>query len=111
MSQPIQIVVLGATGDLMRRKLLPALIHLSEERAFSLVGASRSERSDEAFRKQLGEGVPEADRQAFDALADRIFYQPSDVSDPDSFEMLADRLDELSDPEATGRPFSLSLVP
>lgn len=111
MSQPIQIVVLGATGDLMRRKLLPALIHLSEERTFSLVGTSRSERSDETFRKQLGEGVPEADRQAFDALAERIFYQPSDVSEPDSFEMLADRLDELSDPESTGRLFYLSLAP
>ncbi|MEA2194469.1 MAG: glucose-6-phosphate 1-dehydrogenase, partial [Solirubrobacteraceae bacterium] len=51
---PTALVIFGATGDLARRKLLPALYNLAHEGAlpehFNLVGVSRGELSDEAFR-------------------------------------------------------------
>lgn len=111
MSRPAQIVLFGATGDLMQRKLLPALMGLAEDREFSLIGVARGEMSDEGFRKKLAEDVPEEERPRFETLAERIYYQQGDVSDPDCFEPLAQKLDELSDPEETGRLFYLSLAP
>ncbi len=111
MSDPVQIVVLGATGDLMRRKLIPALTHLSQNHEFDVVGASRSERSDDAFRQQLAEALPQQDRRTFEALTDRIHYQSMDVSEDGSFEALRERLDGLSPGDRTGRLFYLALQP
>jgi glucose-6-phosphate 1-dehydrogenase len=111
MSHARQIVVLGATGDLMRRKLIPALTRLAQDHEFDLVGVARSEHADDAFRQQLAEALPEPDRKTFEALADRISYQPIDVRDGDSFQALRDRLDELSPGDRTGRLFYLALGP
>ena len=48
------LVIFGATGDLARRKLLPALYNLAHEGAlperFNLIGVSRRDQSDEEFR-------------------------------------------------------------
>src|SRR3712207_2836138 len=52
---PTTLVIFGATGDLARRKLLPALYNLAHEGAlpgrFNLIGVSRSELSDDEFRE------------------------------------------------------------
>ena len=53
--EPHLFVILGATGDLTRRKLLPALFHLRgygelEKQNTVIVGAAQPEMSDEAFR-------------------------------------------------------------
>ena len=54
MSSPAHIVIFGATGDLALRKLIPALLSLSAKNqpqgGFHLVGMSRAEKSDEAYR-------------------------------------------------------------
>ena len=54
---PCVIVIFGASGDLAKRKLLPALWALNEAQqlppGFSIVGCSRSDISHEAFREQL----------------------------------------------------------
>ncbi len=51
---PHVVVIFGATGDLARRKLLPAFFHLFVEdmlpERFAIVGAGRTEMTDEAFR-------------------------------------------------------------
>lgn len=111
MSHSTQIVVLGATGDLMRRKLIPALTRLSQDHDFDVVGLSRSERSDDAFRQQLAEALPEQDRESFERLAERVHYQSMDVRDRESFETLRDRLDGISPGDRTGRLFYLALGP
>ena len=65
---PTTLVIFGATGDLARRKLLPALYNLAHEGAlperFHLVGASRGELSDEDFREQAVESIREFSRRA-----------------------------------------------
>ena len=60
--EPHLFVILGATGDLTRRKLLPALFHLRtfgelEKRNTLIVGAAQPEMSEEAFRLWAYEGL------------------------------------------------------
>ena len=54
---PTALVIFGATGDLARRKLLPAVYNLAHDGAlperFELIGSSRSEMSDLEFRTMM----------------------------------------------------------
>jgi len=57
MSAPHQVVIFGASGDLTRRKLVPALARLDADArppsGFSVLGVSRRKLSDEEFRQRL----------------------------------------------------------
>jgi glucose-6-phosphate 1-dehydrogenase len=114
-TSPAQIVIFGASGDLTRRKLMPALARLADdgraESPFSVVGVSRSEKTDEVFRNELAAAMPDESQAAFASLAPRVHYQPGDVSSPDSLSKLSERLDALPGGAATGRLFYLSLSP
>lgn len=115
MAFPFQIVIFGASGDLTRRKLVPALASLAAEgrpeQGFQIVGVSRREKSDESFRAELRDALPEALRPAFDSFAARVHYQPGDVAEAADLETLAKRLDALPGGRETGRLFYLSLKP
>ena len=67
---PTSLVIFGATGDLSRRKLLPALYNLAHEGAlpehFELVGNARSDLSDDEFRTMATEAVREFSRRPAD---------------------------------------------
>src|SRR5579883_3677154 len=58
---PATMVIFGASGDLTRRKLVPALYNLALEHMlpsqFTVVGVSRTPESDEQFRQTMHEGV------------------------------------------------------
>src|SRR5215469_12348596 len=60
-ADPCALVVFGAAGDLTHRLLVPALYNLAADAllppAFSLVGVARGERSDDAFRAELADGL------------------------------------------------------
>jgi glucose-6-phosphate 1-dehydrogenase len=115
MTSPAQIVIFGASGDLTRRKLVPALARLAADgrakRPYSVVGVSRSDKTDELFRNELADAMPDAARSAFESIAPRVHYQPGDVGSPDSLAKLSKRLDALPGGNATGRLFYLSLAP
>ncbi len=115
MSHPSQIVIFGASGDLTRRKLVPALSRLAVNgRArdeFSVVGVARRSKSDEKFRRELRAALPDELRGDFDRLAPRVFYQPGDIGRPESVAALSDRLDALPGGREAGRLFYLSLNP
>jgi len=112
---PAQIVIFGASGDLTRRKLVPALARLAADgrakQPFSVLGVSRSQKTDERFREELASVMPEPSRGAFDSLAPRIHYLSGDVGNPDFLARLSERLDALPGGTATGRLFYLSLKP
>ena len=59
--EPINLVVFGATGDLMARKILPSLFYLYKEKAlpenFRVVGVSRRDISEEGFRERMREAA------------------------------------------------------
>ena len=61
------VVIFGASGDLTRRKLLPALYNLAWSRSlpggFAVVGVARRDKTDESFRAELKEAVAEFSRR------------------------------------------------
>ncbi len=60
-SDACAVVIFGASGDLTRRKLMPALYNLAASRllpgGFAVVGVARREKTDEAFRSEMREAV------------------------------------------------------
>lgn len=93
------LIIFGASGDLTKRKLIPALFDLYKQNLlpekFAVLGASRSALSDEEFRKRADEFIPDkAEREAFKKL---LFYQPVQNNEADDFIPLKERLEELSD--------------
>src|SRR5438046_3415146 len=80
---PTTLVIFGATGDLARRKLLPAIYNLAHEGAlperFNLIGVSRREQSDDEFRDFARESIKEfsrreADEKVLEGLLERLSY-------------------------------------
>ena len=119
---PSALVVFGATGDLARRKLFPAVYNLAHDgllpRGFRLIGSSRSALSDEEFRARVADAVRRFSSRAPDeptlaGLLEGFHFVPGH-SDEDSLHRgLARRLDEL-DAEANlpaNRLFYLSTAP
>ncbi|MBV9742463.1 MAG: glucose-6-phosphate dehydrogenase [Acidobacteriia bacterium] len=116
-------VIFGATGDLNRRKLMPALYRLAYDRrlpaGFSIVGVSRSPLSDDEFRRRMCEAIKEfSEDTEFDAdvwreFARGLFYVPGDVNDPDLFQRMKAKLDEIERTRRTGGNvlFYLSVQP
>lgn len=115
MVPPDQVVIFGASGDLTRRKLIPALCRLDADprppAGFSVLGVSRRPMTDEQFRAHLADGMPADLRSAFDALAPRIFYHAADTSEQSAMDALGERLDALPGGREAGRLFYLSLKP
>ncbi len=119
---PTALVIFGATGDLARRKLLPALYNLAHEGAlperFGLVGNARSEMSHEEFRQQAIESVREFSRrppddQVLAKLFEDVRYVAGSFDDDSVYEqlrMLLDELDEFAD-LPMNRCFYLSTAP
>src|SRR3981189_293329 len=119
--EPCIFVVFGASGDLTRRKLLPALFHLrqagllSEE--FAVVGVARRDLS-ETFIPDMkdgmvkGGGVAETDPR-LDSFLDRVTYFQTNFDDDDGFERLKHYLAELDEGFGTrgNRLFYLAVAP
>src|ERR1700739_252963 len=93
---PCVFVLFGASGDLTKRKLIPALFNLVNAKllpdTFAVVGVSVDDLDAEAFRKQVGEFLPTNDGAPFDWLRTRLFYERGDFGDPNTFARLRDRL-------------------
>src|SRR5436305_9862063 len=80
---PTTLVIFGATGDLARRKLLPALYNLAHEGAlperFHLIGVSRSDKAHEDYQAEAREAIiqfsrREPDPKVLDALLSEVKY-------------------------------------
>lgn len=109
---PIQIVIFGASGDLTKRKLVPALASLTQNGGLPddarVIGVSRSELSDAEFRAQIAEVMPEEQAEGWSALEERVHYVAADVTDAASLSALEAKLDEYGE---GGRLYYLSLSP
>jgi glucose-6-phosphate 1-dehydrogenase len=113
-SPPPQIlVVFGASGDLARRKLFPALYDLAYEgllpERYAIVGSGGSRLDDAGFRERARSGVEEFSRHRPDdgrwhAFARELSYVSAPLDDPDAFGVLRERLNTLDvDLGAAGR--------
>jgi glucose-6-phosphate 1-dehydrogenase len=123
MPEPCTFIICGATGDLTRRKLAPALYNLMLggylPPEFSVVGFARRPMSDEEFRAHLRAGIDEFSRnrpvnpEVWDSFAAGIEYQPGNLDDPDAYAALAARLDRIDRDRGTAgnRLFDLAVQP
>ncbi len=110
---PTALVIFGATGDLARRKLLPALYNLAHEGAlperFALVGNARSPMSDDEFRDTAIESVREFSRRPPDEkvlakLFAEVRYVPGSFDEDAVYEGVQAALDEFD--EIVGLPLN-----
>ncbi|MDX6613281.1 MAG: glucose-6-phosphate 1-dehydrogenase [Blastocatellia bacterium] len=120
---PCAVVIFGASGDLTKRKLLPALYRLAEQRLlpaeFAIVGVARAQMSHEEFRSQMRAAVSEQDDgDRFDeavwrSFAAGIFYLSGEFADGDTFKRLRETLAEVETERGTGsnRVFYLATAP
>lgn len=111
---PFSMVIFGASGDLVSRKLASALFRLAYdgilvEKDIIICGIARRDWDDATFREKLRDAVREGehqdvfDDQMWDRLASRIYYVRGDAHDQDTFDRLEARLTELGSKEP-GRP-------
>jgi glucose-6-phosphate 1-dehydrogenase len=120
---PCAIVIFGATGDLTRRKLLPALYRLTQQRLvpneFAILGTGRQSLSDDEFRKLMKAGITEfgsedgLDEASWQSFAKHIFYLGGDFNDAELYPQLKTRLEALDTQFATqsNRIFYLATAP
>jgi len=108
---PCAIVIFGATGDLTKRKLIPAIYHLAKSRLlpedFAVVGLANSEMSDEAFRQEIGENLqthlPEpVEKECWDWLSARLHFIAGEFKDPKLYERLRALLAQVDSDHGTG---------
>ncbi|MEM9294594.1 MAG: glucose-6-phosphate dehydrogenase [Planctomycetota bacterium] len=118
-ADPCLIVIFGASGDLTKRKLAPALYHLwkhnqAPER-FGVLGISRSKFTDEAYREMLYEFSPKsyASREDFDRFAQCLHYFPADATKSEDWPAILKTFADLSQQHGTGKNylFYLSMAP
>jgi glucose-6-phosphate 1-dehydrogenase len=107
------LTIFGATGDLARRKLLPALYNLAHEGVlpewFYLIGVARGAKSDNGFRDFAREAIVEFSRRVpdeplLDGLLSRLRYVGFSFDDATGYVELGRLIDKL-DSEA-GRPLN-----
>jgi len=96
-------VIFGASGDLTKRKLVPALYSLFVQNllpeAFALLGVSRTQFSDEAFREAMKAAIIEFNEtdttDRIDEFVAKICYTSIRFDEPSTYQVLKSRIEEL----------------
>jgi glucose-6-phosphate 1-dehydrogenase len=120
--EPAAVVIFGASGDLTRRKLVPALYNLAAQQLLppetAIVGVARRDLTDDAFRAQMREGVDAhsrsgaADPAVWEGFARRLRYVCVPFDDAEAYGRLGACLDELDRNGTRGnRLFYLATAP
>lgn len=122
-SDPCSIVFFGASGDLMRRMLMPALYNLRLEDIlptnFGIVGYSRTKWSDDEFRAEMKKSIDEFSRSGparepmWSDFAKRLSYVSGEFDETKCYRALHDQLEKNDKELGTGgnRLFYLSTPP
>ncbi len=122
-AEPCAIVLFGASGDLAKRKVIPAMFDLAQHKSlgdrYAIVGFSRTPMTDESFRGTVGEAaktiseVGPIDPAKWSEFSSNLYYSPGEYGDPNSYAQLAKRLAELDKEKNLGgnRLFYLSTPP
>ncbi|HEY7493159.1 MAG TPA: glucose-6-phosphate dehydrogenase [Candidatus Tectomicrobia bacterium] len=104
--QPSTFVILGAAGDLARRKLIPALYNLALDgllpASFAVLGVALNDLDDATFRAFAQEGAMRFSRRQLDFtrwsdFARTLFYMPGSFEDASVFLALKQRLAKIED--------------
>ena len=119
---PCVLVLFGVTGDLSRKKLMPAVYDLANRGllppGFGLVGFARRDWADQDFAKVVHDAVKENARTRFreevwEQLLEGIRFVPGTFDSDEAFQRLRTTLEELDQARGTGgnHAFYLSIPP
>lgn len=122
-AEPCTVIIFGASGDLAKRKLIPALYRLVQERLlpaeFAIVGLGRTAMSDDEFRDKMKASVLEfseakhVDDEIWQSFAQGMRFLPSNIDRPECYGVLSEMLDKVDTERGTqgNRLFYLSVAP
>jgi glucose-6-phosphate 1-dehydrogenase len=117
------VVLFGASGDLAKRKVIPAMFDLARHNSlgpqYAIVGYARTPMNDESFRASIGDAaknmseIGPIDPKKWEEFASNLYYQPGEYGKAEDFVKLAQRLKELESEKklAGNRLFYLSTPP
>ncbi len=109
-ADPCVMVIFGASGDLTKRKLIPALYNLAKDnllsKEFALVGFARNELTSEQFRDEIGKEIGEfatttVDPDLWHWFSRRIYYISGDFADPAAYKTLSETLEKIDKDHGT----------
>jgi len=99
------LVIFGASGDLAKRKLIPALFDLYRQgmlpETFAVLGVGRTELSDESFRERMSRGIVEhlkgmsAEEDAVRDFVGKLHYQAIDTGEVAEYAKISSRLEQI----------------
>ena len=122
-SEPCTVVLFGASGDLAKRKVIPAMFDLARHNAlgssYAIVGFARTPMNDESFRNAIGDAaksmseIGPIDSKEWGEFASNLHYHSGEYGNAEDFKKLAEHLKELeSQKKLVGnRLFYLSTPP
>src|SRR6204780_892932 len=98
-SEPCTVVLFGASGDLAKRKVIPAMFDLARHNSlgpqYAIVGYARTPMNDESFRASIGDPaknmseIGPIDPKKWEEFASNLYYQPGEYGKPEDFAKLA----------------------
>src|SRR5215813_9450781 len=98
-TEPCAMVLFGASGDLAKRKVIPAMFDLASHDSlgerYSIIGFARTPMTDESFRSTAGEAaktiseVGPIEPAKWDAFASNLYYSAGEYGDANSYAQLA----------------------
>jgi glucose-6-phosphate 1-dehydrogenase len=100
-ADPCTMVIFGASGDLTKRLLVPALYNLKHAGllpdGFRLIGVARSDHPDDEFREEFTKAIKDfattdVNTAEWDDLVSRVSYQSGAFDDPATYQALMDDL-------------------
>jgi len=101
---PCVMVIFGSTGDLTKRKLIPALLNLRQENLlspqFAIIGFAFDQLTTESFRAQLSSEINQftshpVDMQLWQWFLERIYYVQGDFKDTGAYQRLKDQIAQV----------------
>jgi glucose-6-phosphate 1-dehydrogenase len=100
-ADPCVMVIFGASGDLTKRKLIPALLNLAAAKllpeSFAIIGYASNDLTTETFRNQLTEEIKQfascpVTPEMWDWFLKRIYYVRGDFLNPEGYKALKDQM-------------------
>ncbi len=109
--EPFILVIFGASGDLTKRKLIPAVYSLFRQglqpEKFSVIGFARRPQTDAGFAEAMRQGIEslaheitaDEPKDLWPRFAARLFYHRGEFHEPKDYQALRERLEEMSKKE------------
>ncbi len=120
-AEPCVVVIFGATGDLTKRKLMPALCRLLDQgclESVGILGIGRNPMSEDEFQKMVREALESSkkiehlDDEQWRKFSERLHYMAGELDDGNTYNQVSTRLEELAKEGASkNRLFYLATPP